>query len=388
MQKVASANTPTLNKEKEMNKQASIAGKALADALLEKLANIGDQTTTSGIPEGVAPNKNQIDNAGFISEQDSYIKPLPTGNGIINQGSINQIMDAIVADAASQGATNYFNNSGTNPISPAEGNVEGLAVPNQVSEASPEVEKVAAVMSLVNSGIDFDSAVSLVKEAADQIEAEEISQIKEAAMSSLLEQGVDFDLALALVKSASDKENTGKALSRGGRMYGRGAAEGIGGMAAGGVAGAGIGAGIGALAKNTGAGAAIGAGVGALSGALAGQAHGMTKSVRNQFKEETGKPGGNALRAYGRGALEGVGGGLAGLAVGAAARKPILGSGLSQAGTFAGSVHGFGRSIQNQLGEHVAREKKAALDALCYAGVDFETAAGLVQAKSQELYGA
>jgi hypothetical protein len=67
MQKVASLQIS--NKEtEEMNKQASEAGKALADALLEKLANAGDQTTVSGIPEGVAPTKNQIDAAAQVAE--------------------------------------------------------------------------------------------------------------------------------------------------------------------------------------------------------------------------------------------------------------------------------------------------------------------------------
>lgn len=191
MQKVASAQLT--NKETEMNKQIAESGKALADALLVKLANAGDQTTLNGIPEGVAPNKNQIDNAQFVAEHDSYIKPMLTGDGIKNQGTINQIFDAIVADTHAQGATDFDAEHAENgPTAPVEGAAEQMATPNQVQTES--VEKTAAVISLVNSGIDFDSAVSMVKAAAEEIEAEEGEQVKQAAFDQLVESGVDFDL--------------------------------------------------------------------------------------------------------------------------------------------------------------------------------------------------
>lgn len=195
MQKVASLQiTTTQTKENEMNKQASDAGKALADALLEKLANAGDQTTVAGIPDGVAPNKNQIDNAQLVAEQDVTIKPMP-GAG----GSINQIFDSIVADALGQGAAS-FDQVHTQGVSAQEGAAEAQGTPNQVYTVG--VEKTAAVMSLVNSGVDFDSAVDMVKAAAEQIEAEEAEQVKQAAFADLVGRGVDFELAAALVKSA------------------------------------------------------------------------------------------------------------------------------------------------------------------------------------------
>ena len=89
MQKVASANIT--EETNEMQKQAAAAGKTLAEALLTKLASAGDQSTTSGIPAGVVPNKNQIDNAQMEAEQAATIKPMPTGNGIRNEGTINQL---------------------------------------------------------------------------------------------------------------------------------------------------------------------------------------------------------------------------------------------------------------------------------------------------------
>lgn len=206
MQKVASLQI-TQTKENEMNKQASAAGSALAAALLEKLANAGDVTTVNGIPEGVVPNKNQVDVAQTVAEQDATIKPMPTGDGIKNTGTINQIFDAIVADALGQGAAtpteiNHVSSS------QAEGAVEAHAVPNQVGES---VEKTAAVVSLVNSGYDFDEAVDMVKAAAEQIEFEEGEQVKQAALASLIDSGVDFSLATALVKSAGVGQALGKA---------------------------------------------------------------------------------------------------------------------------------------------------------------------------------
>jgi hypothetical protein len=313
MQKVASAN---FSKETQMNKQASVAGKALAEALLIKLANAGDVSTSNGIPEGVAPNKNQIDNANLVAEQDASIKPMPTkdekGNG---GGSINQIFDAIVADALGQGAATPEQLDHAH-MSSQEGAAEAAGTPGQVQTES--AEKTAAVLSLVNSGVDFDSAVEMVKAAAEEIRAEEAEQVKQAAFAELIGKGVDFDMAVALVKSASEKETHGKAVARGARAAGRGMVEG----AAGQIVGTGAGAGLGALA-------------------------------------------GKALKSK-SGAATAVGAAIGGLV-----------------GGFGGSFHGTGRSIQNQMAE-----KRAAFDALCEAGVDFETAASLVQAKSQELYGA
>lgn len=301
MQKVASLQIST--KETQMNKQASDAGKALADALLVKLANAGDQTTVAGIPAGVAPNKNQIDNAQLVAEHDSYIKPLPTGNGITNSGSINQIFDAIVADVQGQGAVSY---DGTDPggaITPNEGAAEQLATPNQVDTVG--VEKTAAVMSLVNSGIDFDSAVDMVKAAADEIEAEEAEQVKQAAFADLLGRGVDFDLAVALVKSA-------------------------------GAAGEAV-AGAKKWLQNEGVKASVGA-------------ENVMFGARNLDK------------------------GIAGRGV-----KQLATNRLVQGGAAAGALAG---------GAALAHQKQAAVSALCDAGVDFDSAVELVQAKSQEMYGA
>ena len=200
MQKVASANIPT-QKETSMN-TAQFAGQALAQSLLEKLASAGDMSTTNGVFPGALPNKAQIDNAQRTAEQDAIVAPTPTKNSMGNGGgSVNQIFDAIVAKAMGQGAVAHDQITQTG-IAASEGAVEAHAVPNGVPSTSDAVEKVAAVSALVNSGFDFDQAVSMVKAAEEEIKQEEAVQVKQAAMNELLDAGVDFALAAALVKQA------------------------------------------------------------------------------------------------------------------------------------------------------------------------------------------
>jgi flavin-binding protein dodecin len=200
MEKVAS-----LNLNKEMNKQASTAGQALARALLKK-ASAGDMTTMDGIAPGIVPNKNQVDNAQMEAEGASYIKPMLTGNGIENQGNVNQIFDAMIQDALSQGAasTDQVHERG---VANVEGAVEDHALPNQIRVASEEdeIEKAAAVAHLVANGINFDDAFEMVKQAEVEISFE---LEKVACLGSLMEDGFDYETAVELVKQASADDLT------------------------------------------------------------------------------------------------------------------------------------------------------------------------------------
>lgn len=196
----------------EMNKQAQVAGQALASALLENLqkkASSGDMTTTDGVAPGVVPNKNQVDNAAMEAEGAAAVKPMLTGDGVQNHGTINQIFDAIIADAMSQGAAaeDQVHDTG---VAKQESAVEDHAVPNQVKVASEmeiqdEIEKAAAVSELVAQGVDFGDAVTLVKQAAAEIQYE---MEKAAAMEQLMAEGVDFESAVELVKQASSGDMT------------------------------------------------------------------------------------------------------------------------------------------------------------------------------------
>lgn len=208
MEKVASAKLETTG----MNKQATTAGQALAKALMDKLtksANAGDATTVSGVADGAAGNKQQNDSAQIVAEDDAKVKPMPTGDGLRNQGTINQIFDAVIADALAQGAASHDQVHETG-VSSVEGSVEDKAVPNQVKTASEKemedaIEKAAAVEHLVQNGIAFEDAVDLVKAAETELQ-EEFE--KAAAVSALITEGVDFDDAIELVKRAAAGDMT------------------------------------------------------------------------------------------------------------------------------------------------------------------------------------
>jgi hypothetical protein len=204
MEKVASTKIEQTNKDTGMNKQASDAGKALAQALLTKLAGVGDVITENGIPAGVVPNKTQVDLAQQVAEHNNSFQPTPGTDGKGNGGTINEIFDAIVADA--QARTNAATIAQT-PSTSAEGAINNQA-PAQV-QVDESQEKMAAAVALVNSGIDFDTAIDMVKAASAEIEAEEEAQIKQAAFNELLDQGVDFDLAVAMVKQAGALTSVG-----------------------------------------------------------------------------------------------------------------------------------------------------------------------------------
>lgn len=327
MQKVASANLTT-QKETSMN-TAQFAGQALAQSLLTKLASAGDTNTTNGVYPGAMPNKAQIDNAQMTAEHEAIVAPTPTKDGMGNGGgSINQIFDAVVAKALGQGAVaaDQVTQTGT---AFAEGAVEQHAVPNGVPSSNDEVEKVAAVTALVNSGFDFDQAVEMVKAAEYELMVEEEGQVKQAAMNDLLDAGVDFALAAALVKEASAAgmaRRAGRVASVGAEKAKRAATN--------------FGADVAAGARNLGSDIRM---VANPSGfAMAGGVPTRGEAVANLARNRAAQLGAGAL-------------GAAGLAGG---------------------------------GYALAREKQAALNGLVDAGMDFDTAAALVEETSQELYGA
>lgn len=207
--KVASAkveNTQTQEGE-QMNKQASEAGKTLAKALMEKLAAVGDMNTMNGVAPGTVVTKQIADSAAQVAEDDIKTRVMPGTDGLGGGGTVNEIFDALVADAHAQGAANQndLSNGGT---AKSEGAANGMALPNQVATGdfvAVGQEKAAAVTALVNDGVDFDDAVNLVKQASDALDLEESNHVKQAAFNELLAQGVGFDLAVQMIKQAGEK---------------------------------------------------------------------------------------------------------------------------------------------------------------------------------------
>lgn len=385
LQKAASFQTET--SEDNMNKsQAVLRGEALANQLLEKLASAGDVSSADGVAPGSTPNKVIVDNAAVVGE-DNLRDQLQPGLG----GTVNEIFDAVVADAASNGVV--LDETG-NPVAPLEGGAES-GVPNQVETyESDEHEKAAAVASLVNEGVDFDQAVNLVKQASEEIEAEayEMEKIaavnalvadgysfedavatvkygdseltKVATLNSLIEQGVDYDQAVELVKEAAAGRAIRGAISAAKRGFRSGASGAV--VGKGGAAHAG--------------GAAVGRGVNAVrqaGSAVSGTAGSMKNYARAGFLTS----GANTAAAPGAGALN-----RAAFGTGRAAGKGVD---FAKARPYTTAGIGAGIGAVAAGGTYAAtREKRAAFDNLVQIGYDPMVAAELVNQKAYELYGA
>jgi len=258
MQKVAS-----LNLDNGMNKQASTAGQALARALLKK-ASAGDVSTTNGITSEAVPNKSQVDNAEMEAEGAAAIKALPTGDGVRNYGTVNEIFDAMIQDALAQGAasTDQVHERG---VAKNEGAVLEHAVPNQI--------KVAAMNALMQGGFDFDTAAQLLKSAERNDH-----KIEGYISPAWQENAIAKDHGKEGLKGVG--ANVSKHITGGLRVAGRGYLEGFGGSVAGGL----IGQAVGLAGKNAHA-VRTGTSVGATLGGLGGLAHGVYSSLKNQADE-------------------------------------------------------------------------------------------------------
>ena len=62
--------------------------------------------------------------------------------------------------------------------------------------------KQAALSELLSQGVDFDSAVSMIKSASARVDVE---QEKRAALGMMLEAGVDFDSAIDLIQAKAQE---------------------------------------------------------------------------------------------------------------------------------------------------------------------------------------
>ena len=80
-----------------------------------------------------------------------------------------------------------------------------VAVPGAGSSIQEdEVEKAAAVSALCDVGMDFDSAITLVKQAEQAILEDSWEVEKQACVNQLMDEGLDFDTAVALTKQAEE----------------------------------------------------------------------------------------------------------------------------------------------------------------------------------------
>lgn len=195
--------TETKTEDKDMNKEAHASAKELAAAILEKLAaSQAPMVENTGTPGG---HKLHQDVAKDVAQDDAKVGPMPGRNG-----TINQLFDAIVAKAkATSGATTYDQVEGRTTSSQAENGDKKTAGTPSVGP-SPDIsdhakvaeEKQAAVQYLIEAGCDWEQAVDLVKQAAEDIEREEVDQVKVAAVNEMMKEGMDFDSAVDSVRQA------------------------------------------------------------------------------------------------------------------------------------------------------------------------------------------
>ena len=225
-----------LNTESPLEKQASVIQKPVVtttaatelEAHLTKQAQeeTPNMTTPSQQGQQIALNVLQLikrandegmvggGGNNLINETSAMVGMSSAGQLQNNMGNPNQVLQNAIANALANGAVhpdqldlNVMNQGadGGNthiPLQDMAGNYDLNAVgANQV--ATDQIEKVAAVATLVDSGYDFDHAVAMVKQAEQEILAEEDMQIKQAAVNTLMSQGYDVNTAVALIKQAS-----------------------------------------------------------------------------------------------------------------------------------------------------------------------------------------
>lgn len=225
-----------LNTESPLEKQASVIQKPVVtttaatelEAHLTKQAQeeTPNMTTPSQQGQQIALNVLQLikrandegmvggGGNNLINETSAMVGMSSAGQLQNNMGNPNQVLQNAIANALANGAVhpdqldlNVMNQGadGGNthiPLQDMAGNYDLNAVgANQM--AADQIEKVAAVATLIDNGYDFDNAVAMVKQAEMEILAEEDMQIKQAAVNTLMSQGYDVNTAVALIKQAS-----------------------------------------------------------------------------------------------------------------------------------------------------------------------------------------
>ncbi len=162
---------------------------AMTNPILAKIASSLDipvvqSDAAANVAGAPVPNMIQMDNAAMTAQDDAKVQPTPGA-----EGTVNEILQAIVAQAQSTGA-------GSDNLAATVPATEGAVAPDA------QAEKVAAMQYLTDNGYDFDTAVALVKEAEAQLYEDEDMQEKVAAVQYLTDAGYDFDSAVELVKQA------------------------------------------------------------------------------------------------------------------------------------------------------------------------------------------
>lgn len=194
--KSAGVNVTTIEETSDMNKQAQVQGKAIADALI---ANIVKQA-----------NAVAEDSTGMVMGQMAQQHATPREGMDVS----NTLKGLLIQGIQNGGATNETSEMTGPSIEQAQGAAMGVtpttppAQPNgtalgSIGEMGPEQEKAAAVYSLVCDGVDFDQAVSLVKQAEEDLAGETIEMAKVAAVNEVMAAGYSMAQAVQWVEGSA-----------------------------------------------------------------------------------------------------------------------------------------------------------------------------------------
>lgn len=200
--KSAGVNVTTIEETSDMNKQAQVQGKAIAEALI---ANIVKQASVTKQANAVAE-----DSTGMVMGQMAQQHATPREGMDVS----NTLKGLLIQGIQNGGATNETSEMTGPSIEQAQGAAMGVtpttppAQPNgtalgSIGEMGPEQEKAAAVYSLVCDGVDFDQAVSLVKQAEEDLAGETIEMAKIAAVNEVMAAGYSMAQAVQWVEGSA-----------------------------------------------------------------------------------------------------------------------------------------------------------------------------------------
>lgn len=198
LSKTASENQP--GDDSEMN--TTDMGNSIAKQILEKVAAEGNNNGNTSGTQAVIEQTSTL-----VAGQDAATEPTPvqgktvteTAKAIIDRGSRDggNVIDG--KESLEEGGIATPTSDGTN-IDNTPSDLSKTA-----EEIEDDIEKVAAIATLVDNGIDFDDAVELVKEAEEAILADEYEQIKVASVNALIAEGVDMTSAVLATEEAMDE---------------------------------------------------------------------------------------------------------------------------------------------------------------------------------------
>jgi len=176
--------------------------------LIKQAVDLGEMNAAGAAGNNVINETNSIAGMSTAGQQ---MQPL--------NGNPNQVLQATLAQALASGAVHpdqldlnvlhqgVDEGNGQMPIQDMAGQYDMNAVPS--AQAQDNIEKVAAVATLIDNGIDFEDAVIMVKQAEQSILADEAEMVKRAAVNEMCAAGYSIEDAVYLVKEASAASETG-----------------------------------------------------------------------------------------------------------------------------------------------------------------------------------